>query len=202
MPVSTIRDLVSVSPWRARLLPANFAGVPFHVDTGSMEGGRRIVSHEFPKKDLGYSEDMGRKLTEFSVRGYIIQYVTDTGNALYQRDYTNARNTLQTRLDTGGSGVLQLPVMRPMTVVCTRYRMTEEDRLGGYCVFDMTFSELGAPPFQAEVSSQQNLLAQSQALRDQIQQAIMMARVNPALPQRGQINVTGIAGGRPFPTTG
>ena len=37
-----------------------------------MEGGRRIVMHEFPKKDIGYPEDMGRRARRFSVRGYII----------------------------------------------------------------------------------------------------------------------------------
>ena len=78
MAVSTIRDLAQSStnpggsPWRARLLPAHFDGRMFHVEAGSQEGGRRIVTHEFPKKDLPYSEDMGRKATEYAVRGYLI----------------------------------------------------------------------------------------------------------------------------------
>jgi prophage DNA circulation protein len=191
--VSTIRDLVVVSPWRARLLPAYFANMLFHVEAGSQEGGRRIVTHEFPKKELPYSEDMGRKATEFTVRGYIIQYPYDTGNVLYQRDYTVARDLLQTRLDTSGSGTLQLPTTRPMTVVCSRYRMTEEEKLGGYVVFDMTFVELGAPPFRAGPTSQNDLLAQSQAFRSQVLDAIMIARVSPAGPQRARVNpkVTG-----------
>ena len=62
MAVSTIRDLAQSStnpggsPWRARLLPAHFDGCMFHVEAGSQEGGRRIVTHEFPKKDLTYYE--------------------------------------------------------------------------------------------------------------------------------------------------
>jgi len=167
MPIATIRDLVQVQPWRARLLPAHFDGRLFHVEAGSRESGRRVVTHEFPKKDLPYSEDMGRRAIEFSVRGYCVQFVTDA-NALYQRDYTTPRDELMDRLETGGSGTLQLPFQRPLTVVCTRYRMSEEERLGGYVAFDMTFVELGAPPFQTAVSSYQQLLDQSQALRDNV----------------------------------
>src|SRR5215831_9411136 len=138
--MSTIRDLAAIEPWRARLLPAHFDNRLFHVEAGSRESGRRIVTHEFPKKDLPYSEDMGRRAREFSVRGYCVQFVTDV-NRLFQRDYTDPRDQLQIRLEQGGAGTLQLPFMTPLTVVCTRFRMTEESRLGGYVAFDMTFVE-------------------------------------------------------------
>jgi prophage DNA circulation protein len=188
--ISTIRDLAQVSPWRMRLLPAHFAGRFFHVEAGSQEGGRRIVTHEFPKRDLPYSEDMGRKATEFTVRGYILQYPYDTNVNLYRKDYTIARNELQERLDAGGYGTIQLPMMKPMTVVCSRYRMTEEEKAGGYVVFDMTFAELGIPPFKPAPTSQQNLLQESQNMRDQVLNAIMIARVDPAPPQRARVNPT------------
>ena|SRR5215831_10325962 len=167
MPISNIRDLVQVEPWRSKFLPANFDRALFHVEAASRESGRRIVTHEFPKKDLPYSEDLGRRAIEFSVRGYLIQFVTDA-NPLYTRDYTTPRDTLMERLEQGGAGTLQLPFQRPLTVVCTRYRMTEEQRLGGYVAFDMTFVELGAPPFQTAVSSYQQLLTQSQSMRSNI----------------------------------
>ena len=210
MPVTTIRDLGRDqtdqlsgitrlgSPWRRRLLPANFAGKAFHTEAGSRESGRRIVTHEFPKKDLPYSEDMGRRAVEFSVRGYIIQFVKDTAVELYQRDYTIARNHLQERLDQGGPGTLQLPLMPPLTVVCTRYRLTEEERSGGYCVFDMTFVELGAPPFQTVISSYEQLVAQSQNLDAQVQAALQFGSVQ--LKTIANATSGQIAGGRPFPS--
>jgi prophage DNA circulation protein len=179
--MATIRDLVTVSPWRAHLLPAHFAGRLFHVEAGSQEGGRRIVTHEFPKQDLPYSEDMGRKATEFTVRGYIVQYPYDASADpafLYRKDYTGPRDALQDRLDQGGYGALQLPMMRPMNVVCSRYRMTEEEKLGGYVVFDMTFVELGAPPFRQTPDSRQNLLSQSEALKNQVLDQIQVARIS------------------------
>jgi hypothetical protein len=188
--ISTIRNLAQVSPWRARMLPAHFAGRFFHVEAGSREGGRRAVTHEFPKRDLPYTEDMGRKAGEFTVRGYILQYPYDTNVNLYRKDYTIARDELQTRLDAGGYGTIQLPMMQPMTVVCKSYRMTEEEKAGGYVVFDMTFAELGVPPFKPSPTSQQNLLDQSLAMRDQVLAAIMIARVDPPAPQRARVNPT------------
>jgi len=172
MAIATIRDLSNISIWRQRLLPANFDGLLFHVEAGSQEGGRRIVTHEFPKKDLPYSEDMGKRATEFTVRGYMIAFVRDTNVDLYKRDYTIARNRLQERLDEGGYGVLQLPLMRPMKVVCSRYRMTEEDRFGGYVTFDMTFVELGAPPFKSAPDAASDLSQKSEELKQRIIEAL------------------------------
>lgn len=134
-----------------------FDGVPFYTDSGARESGRRTVVHEYPKSDRCYAEDMGQRAIEFTVRAYVIAYVNDTANpqtGLRYRDYRIGRDRLQTRLDAGGEGILQLPNMAragiygplTMNVVCTRYRMTEEDRFGGYVTFDMTFVEFGTAP--------------------------------------------------------
>lgn len=157
------------NPWRDKLLPAHFDGNPFHVEAGSRSSGRRIVVHEFPKKDLPYSEDMGRRAIEFTVRGYCISYPRDASSPLYMRDYRIARDRLQTRLDTGGAGVLQLPnAIVTTTVVCQRYRLTEEDRFGGYCTFDMSFVEFGLAPGTAPTATDQVVQSQSSKLKQQI----------------------------------
>jgi hypothetical protein len=162
--MATIRDIHN--PWRDALLPAMFDGVPFFCDSGVRESGRRAVVHEYPKRDVPYAEDMGRRATQYSVRGYVVSYGRDVGlgpnsltimpaggvaQGLFMRDYRIARDMLQARLDEPGAGVLQLPYMAragagstlALFVVCSGYRMTEEDRLGGYAVFDMTFVEYG-----------------------------------------------------------
>jgi prophage DNA circulation protein len=146
------------NPWRDDLVPASFDGNEFFVDVGAREGGRRLVIHQFPKKETPYVEDMGRQATQFSVRGYCIQSVS-------RPDYRPARDALQQRLDTGGYGDLQLPTMRPMKVACLRYRLTEEERLGGYCVFDMQFVEAGVSPFKPTASPQQQLQQKATALQ-------------------------------------
>jgi prophage DNA circulation protein len=158
---STIGQPITL--WRDQLLPATFADQQFHCEANSREGGQRAVTHEFPKRDLPYTETMGRRAMEFSVRGYTIAYPFDTDQPLYQRDYRQPRDNLINALDAGLPGVLQLPTQAPMWVVCTRYRMNEEERFGGYCVFDMTFIEYGKTQNPApDVSAA--LLAASQTL--------------------------------------
>jgi prophage DNA circulation protein len=157
-----------LTAWRDEMLPAHFDGNLFHVEAGSREGGRRIVTHQFPKKETPYSEDMGRNATEFTVRGYCITYPFDTDVPLYSRDYRVARDALQARLDMGGAGQLQLPTLAPMLVVCTRYRLSEEQKTGGYCEFDMQFVEWGAPPFQEMPDSGESLRQVSRALKNRV----------------------------------
>ena len=143
---TTILQLQSGIAWRSSLRRASFRSARFHVDTGVRESGRRTVQHEFPKRDVPYAEDMGRKAREFTVRGYIIVYPKDTGDVLQQKNYIPARDSLILALETEGPADLQLPTLGVLNVQCTRYRITEEEKFGGYCVFDMTFTEFGQAP--------------------------------------------------------
>jgi hypothetical protein len=161
------------NPWRADLQRAQFRNAYFHVDGNSFESGRRIVTHEFPKKNLGYAEDMGRRLTEFTVRGYCIQYPRDmqgVGMELFNRDYRIARDLLAAELTSGEPGPLLLPTYKgkSVVVVCPRYRLTEEDRFGGYCVFDMTFLEQGAPPREPPPDARSEILKNYDAMYQQV----------------------------------
>lgn len=102
---------------------------------------------------------------EFSVRGYCITYV-HTEDTLFNLDYRVTRDLLLEVLEKEGYGVLQLPTLPPYIVVCPRYRLTEEMKLGGYCTFDMTFVEFGLPPTDQPVSARDALLqAQEEARR-------------------------------------
>jgi prophage DNA circulation protein len=144
------------NPWRNSFVPASFRNAQFYCQTNAREGGRRNVEHEFPKRDMPYGEDMGRKAVEFSVRGYCISYPV-TNTILQNRDYRLARDALLAVLEDNAPGLLILPFAKTaMWVICSRYRLTEEDRLGGYCTFDMSFAEKGLPPVQVD----QNTLAQ------------------------------------------
>lgn len=148
------------NPWRDDLLPASFDGNEFFMEVGSREGGNRLVVHQFPKKDSPYTENMGRRATEWRVRGYVIQ-------SARRPDYRPARDALQASLEKGMAGKaaqLQLPTMKPMAVLCQNYRLTEEERLGGYCVFDMHFVEAGISPFKPTASPRQQLTQKADVL--------------------------------------
>jgi prophage DNA circulation protein len=158
------------SVWRSQLMPASFNGARFHCDSNARESGRRIVEHQFPKKDQPYGEDMGRAAREFTVRGYCIVFPYETGTPLYSLDYRLARDRLMQQLEAEGPGVLQLPTQTPMLVVCPRYRMQEEQRFGGFCTFDMTFQEYGQDPstFAPDMATATNIIQASEALRSQV----------------------------------
>lgn len=169
--MTNIFDLPSI--WRAQMLPAHYNGALFHCELNSREGGRRIALHQFPKKDQPYAEDMGRDAREFSVRGYCIVFPYDQ-DPLRLRDYRIARELLIHQLEAEGPGILQLPTSLPQLVVCPKFRVTEEERLGGYCVFDMTFREYGIDPqtLAPSVATDAAVSDASQNLRDQVQQSL------------------------------
>jgi prophage DNA circulation protein len=181
MPIAAISDIHN--PWRDALQPAAYRGAMFHVEAGTKEDGRRIVVHEFPKKDVPFSEDMGRRAIAFTVRAYCIQYPRDTSVELYQRDYRVPRDHLIRELEQEGSGTLQLPTLQPLTVVCQGYRLTEEERLGGYCVFDIQFVEAGSDPFQPSAAvSGASLNSAATAMNNQVLNNMTAPAVKPTAP--------------------
>jgi prophage DNA circulation protein len=174
------------SGWRSSLMPASFNGARFHCESNARESGRRIVEHQFPKKELPYAEDMGRHAREFSIRGYCIEFPYDSEYTLYQTDYRKPRDALIAQLETEGPGVLQLPTQPSQMVVCPRYRLSEEERFGGYCVIDMTFQEYGVDPQQLgpSVATATAVADASQTLRDQV---LLLLSQQP-LPPTNAIN--------------
>lgn len=118
--------------WRDRLLPASFRGVAFHVDENQTGGGRRVAPHEYPKRNTGYSEDMGRRLRSYRVRGYIVG-----------PNYDLQMRLLQMALDADGASLLILPTQGIVEVVCQSFSSSESREEGGFVTFDMDFIEAG-----------------------------------------------------------
>lgn len=194
--MSTILDIPNTA-WRDQLLPATYGGQQFHCEANARQNGQRVVTHQFPKRDLPYSELMGRRAIEFTVRGYCIAYPYNSTNApLFQRDYRIPRDNLLNVLETGEPNILQLPTLAPMWVVCPQFRLTEEEKFGGYCVFDMTFVEYGIQSMPNNPDTRSTLLASTQSLRAQVLSVLGQATmtptptVQPAIPYTPpQINI-------------
>lgn len=54
------------------LQTASFRGVPFLVDGAQVKTGRRQAIHEYPFRDGGWPEDMGRALRTYAFTGHIV----------------------------------------------------------------------------------------------------------------------------------
>jgi len=132
--MATIQE-ISPAPWRKRLVPASFAGVQYHVEQQARSGGRRVVLHEYPKRDIPYAEDMERAATRYQITGYLIG-----------PDYHTRKRALMNALDSPEGATLMDPYLaEPKKCLCERYNVTETRERGGYCTFEMTFVEVGNP---------------------------------------------------------
>ena len=118
------------------LRQASFRGAKFEVDDVEANGGRRLVKHEYPLRDEPYTEDMGRKAREYSVRAYIVQ-----GRSY---SYFDARKDLLKALEGFGPGTLIHPWHGEVKVCVDRYSMRENMEHGGLLEVSITFAEAGS----------------------------------------------------------
>ena len=118
--------------WRDDLLPASFRGVPFHIENVTREGGRRNVPHEFPKRNRGLTEDMGRRLRAFTIDGYLIG-----------PDHNHEADALVAALDADGPGLLVTPLQGRLQVICDVFAETTRREEGGFTIVSMTFVDAG-----------------------------------------------------------
>jgi prophage DNA circulation protein len=133
---------------------ASFRGVPFHVESAELSGGRRTVMHEYPLQDVGFSEDLGRKAREFPVQGYVV------GD-----DYMDQRDALLQALEEKGPGELLHPYYGTRRVSVSDFRVREASANGGMATFSITFSETeAAPTFPVATPDAQASLASSAKL--------------------------------------
>lgn len=175
----TIRSTAATAAWRRSLEMASFRDVPFHVETSGRTSGRRTISHEYPKRNDPYAEDMGRHAVRFMFTGYIIMDdhglygdVRRSGGGAYPTIIAH-RNALISALEQDGSGYLVHPTLSrsyssnapgasaggPMLVMCERYTVSETRERGGYYEFDMGFVEAGFVPRPYTVDTKGNLLS-------------------------------------------
>lgn len=132
-------------PWRAAMLPASFRGAEFKVEVSGQAGGRRNALHEFPKRDVPFAEDMGRKARHWPVTAYIIG-----------PDYTAGRDALIEACEQEGPGTLVHPTLGTVQVNCDVYATQELRERGGICIFELGFVEAGSPASDAITADSQS----------------------------------------------
>lgn len=119
--------------WLYRLQPASFRGVQFKVSDDEATLGRRVNTHEYPLRDIPFTEDMGRKARKYSVSAYVVG-----------SDYMAQRDRLLTVLEQGGSGTLIHPFYGSLTVnVDGEIKVKHSRDKGGMCEISLQFVESG-----------------------------------------------------------
>lgn len=121
--------------WSDNYRQAKFRTAYFVVPGHDLSGGSRGAVHEFPKKDIPYVENMGKRVKQFSLEAFII------GD-----DYMVDRDLLITELDKG-FGKLVHPYYGTIDVFCQSYTVRETDTENGIVRFTIQFVQSGALTF-------------------------------------------------------
>jgi len=125
--------------WRRRFnAKGDFRGVEFVCPSNRTTGGRRTQAHEYPKKEIGWVEDNGKK-----TRAYFLDFFVDGDN------YDKQRDKLIDALDAEGPGQLNHPRHGKLQVVVDTWSSDEKTSQGGRCSFTATFLEAGEPAYPA-----------------------------------------------------
>ncbi|WP_341893888.1 DNA circularization N-terminal domain-containing protein [Ferrovibrio terrae] len=114
---------------------ASFRGVPFQVAVADDEFGRRGEHHEFPGRDKGFFEDLGKKDPQFALDAYLV------GD-----DYADQRDKLLAACDEQGLGELVHPYYGVKQVACIGVRTRHDKAKRRLVSLSLTFLETGAAP--------------------------------------------------------
>lgn len=136
--MGSIRDVHN--EWRDNLCPASFRGAIFHVESSQRSSGRRIVLHQYPKRNIPYAEDMGREAIKWSFTGYLI--LRDKG---MPGGLLASMADLIGALEADDAGMLMHPTLGAMLCMCDKYSYSDKRTAGGYVEFNMEFVEAGSP---------------------------------------------------------
>ena len=115
---------------------AMYKGVPFIIDGDSFTTGRRTIEHQFPQRDIPYSEDLGRAARVFDVNGMLL------GD-----DYLEQRDKLVFICEENGNGELVHPYYGVIDVICKSITITNIRTETRVCKFQATFVETGSLTF-------------------------------------------------------
>ena len=107
----------------------SYRGVPFLIeDEQSQNGGRRVVTHEYPLRNDGLTEDLGKRLRHYSVSCLVI------GD-----DHISQAEALVDALEADGVGTVKHPYFGTLEVRVDDYRMRHSTDHQRVTRFDITF---------------------------------------------------------------
>ncbi|AGH39022.1 Mu-like prophage FluMu DNA circularization protein [Bibersteinia trehalosi USDA-ARS-USMARC-189] len=107
----------------------SFRGVPFLIeDEQGQNGGRRIVTHEYPLRNDGLTDDLGKRMRNYSVSCLVI------GD-----DHIQQAEALVDALEADGAGTLKHPYFGTIEVCVDDYRLRHSTSHQRITRFDINF---------------------------------------------------------------
>lgn len=116
--------------WREKLRAASFRGVAFQVIDDKTPVGRRVVVHEYPRRDSSYPEDNGKRTREYTMTVFVIG-----------PDCLDQRDKLLDALEQEGPGELIHPWLGTLRVQPGECDMTHVKADGGMVRFTLVFHD-------------------------------------------------------------
>lgn len=162
---------MSLPEWRRRLRPASLRGVKFEVDSLSIKGGRRNVKHEYPQRDRGYVEDLGLKLRDTPIVGFVI------GD-----DWQTRIESLIAACERGGPARLEHPVFGVLSVAVESYDVEIASTDGRMAKITLELVEAGDLQFPTGESSTSAALATASSSAQAATSAAFVATFSTAGP--------------------
>ncbi|GAB6124330.1 DNA circularization protein [Humidesulfovibrio idahonensis] len=118
--------------WEDRLLNASFRGAPFEVLRTRDRGEHAVAEHEYPYRDGGEVEDMGRKARRISITA-----------AVWGKDYETVLERLIKALDERGPAELVHPVFGSTKAQALPWDITHDAERRNYAELALEFVVAG-----------------------------------------------------------
>ena len=125
-----------MADWRDKYREGSFRGVDFLITSHQLIGGRRKQDREFAKREIGNSEDLGKRLNTFTLEIFVL------GD-----NYFEQRDNLIDALETEGAGILIHPYLGTKNVQAGNYTLSETVDEGRLARFSVQFTEAGEIKF-------------------------------------------------------
>ena len=138
-------------------LPASFRGVSFWVESSDLSVGRRTVTHQYPRRDEPFTEDLGRAAREYRFSAFVL------GD-----DYIEQAKKLREALEKPGAATLVHPEFGEIQVVAQPGASMSFSQSMRRANFSLAFVEAGLNAFPTPEGASQQA---SRAAADQVSEA-------------------------------
>lgn len=126
---------------KSNLRPATFRNIPFKIKRATTRIGRRVITHEFPFKDIPYTEDLGRGAREYKLEAHVIG-----------EGHEEIRDRLIQAIEANQEpGILIHPIFGAVLVSPGSIEHVFDNTEGNIEYFNLTFLEAGENKYPSQI---------------------------------------------------